>query len=76
MAVGLAGRLARVNRIICLLVLAGLTLDGAAQIRRPNVVFVLADDLGWAELGCYGNRFNETPNLDRLAKEGVRFTHA
>ena len=64
------------NRIICLLVLAGLTLDGAAQIRRPNVVFVLADDLGWAELGCYGNRFNETPNLERLAKEGVRFTHA
>ncbi len=64
------------NRIIWLLVLAGLTLDGAAQIRRPNVVFVLADDLGWAELGCYGNRFNETPNLDRLAKEGVRFTHA
>ena len=43
---------------------------------RPNVVFVLADDLGWAELGCYGNGFNETPNLDRLAQEGMRFTHA
>ena len=64
------------KRIICLLVLAGLTLESAAQIRRPNIVFVLADDLGWAELGCYGNGFNETPNLDRLAKEGMRFTQA
>jgi arylsulfatase A len=43
---------------------------------KPNIVFVLADDLGWAELGCYGNTFNETPNLDRMAKEGTRFTQA
>ena len=42
----------------------------------PNIVLVLADDLGWAELGCYGNTFNETPNLDRLAEEGMRFTQA
>jgi arylsulfatase A len=43
---------------------------------RPNIVFILADDLGWAELGCYGNTFNETPNLDRLARDGMRFTQA
>lgn len=43
---------------------------------RPNVVFVLADDLGWAELGCYGNTFNETPHLDRMADSGMRFTTA
>jgi len=43
---------------------------------KPNIIFVLADDLGWAELGCYGNRFNETPNLDRLAAQGMRFTDA
>lgn len=43
---------------------------------RPNVIYILADDLGYAELGAYGNRFNETPNIDRLAAEGVRFTHA
>ena len=43
---------------------------------RPNIIFILADDLGWAELGCYGNTFNETPNLDRLAGEGMRFTDA
>src|SRR5262245_51213928 len=42
--------------------------------RPPNVVLILADDLGWADLGCYGNRFNETPRLDRLAAEGLRFT--
>lgn len=44
--------------------------------RPPNIVFILADDLGWADLGCYGNRFHETPNLDRLASQGVRFTDA
>jgi arylsulfatase A len=43
---------------------------------KPNIVFILTDDLGWAELGCYGNTFNETPNLDRLAREGMRFTQA
>ncbi|MED6327308.1 MAG: sulfatase-like hydrolase/transferase, partial [Verrucomicrobiota bacterium] len=42
--------------------------------KRPNIIFILADDLGWAELGCYGNRFNETPHLDRLAKRGLLFT--
>ncbi|MBS1827936.1 MAG: sulfatase [Acidobacteria bacterium] len=47
-----------------------------AQKGKPNIVFILADDLGWAELGCYGNTFNSTPNLDRLAAEGLRFTHA
>ncbi len=45
---------------------------GAAP--RPNVVLILADDLGWADLPCYGNRFHETPSLDRLAREGMRFT--
>lgn len=41
---------------------------------RPNLVVVLADDLGWADPGCYGNRFNETPRMDALARQGVRFT--
>ena len=51
-------------------------LFAGANRKKPNVVFVLADDLGWAELGCYGNTFNETPNLDRLAKSGMRFSQA
>ncbi len=41
---------------------------------RPNIVLIVADDLGWADVGCYGNRFNETPAIDRLARQGMRFT--
>jgi arylsulfatase A len=44
--------------------------------KKTNIIFILADDLGWAELGCYGNKFNETPNLDKLASQGMRFTQA
>jgi arylsulfatase A-like enzyme len=43
---------------------------------RPNFVFILADDLGWSDLGCYGSSFHETPHIDRLASEGLRFTQA
>ena len=53
-----------------------LALISATKGKKPNIIFILADDLGWAELGCYGNSFNETPNLDQLAKEGLRFTDA
>ena len=41
---------------------------------RPNIVFIMADDLGWAELGCYGQKKIRTPHIDRLAAEGMRFT--
>ena len=44
------------------------------EARQPNVVFILADDLGYTDLACYGSKFYETPNIDRLAAEGVRFT--
>lgn len=43
---------------------------------RPNILFILTDDQGWATLGCYGSKKVPTPNLDRLASEGVRFTDA
>ncbi len=42
----------------------------------PNVVFILADDLGWRDLSCYGSPFNETPHIDALAAAGMRFTNA
>ena len=42
--------------------------------RKPNIIFILADDLGWGDLGCYGQQKIKTPNLDNLAAEGVRFT--
>src|SRR6187551_450833 len=48
----------------------------AAETKPPNIIFILADDLGWRDLGCYGSSFYETPNLDRLAREGMRFTDA
>lgn len=47
-----------------------------AQSKKPNILFVLADDLGWTDLSCYNSSFYDTPNLDRLAKEGMRFTQA
>src|SRR5216117_1834578 len=40
----------------------------------PNIIFILADDLGYGELGCYGQKKIRTPNIDRLAAEGMRFT--
>jgi arylsulfatase A-like enzyme len=55
------------------LVFLPVMLCGADQ--RPNLVFILADDLGYAELGCYGQRVIKTPCLDRMAGEGIRFTH-
>lgn len=48
----------------------------SAEKPKPNVIFILIDDLGYTDLGCYGSRFYETPNIDRLAKQGVRFTDA
>jgi arylsulfatase A-like enzyme len=43
--------------------------------RPPNIIFIMADDLGWTDLACQGSKFYETPNIDRLAKEGMRFTN-
>lgn len=46
-----------------------------AEAPRPNFLVLLVDDLGWTDLGCYGSDFYETPQIDRLAAEGARFTH-
>jgi arylsulfatase A-like enzyme len=59
-----------------LLVLVALALAPLAGAASPNVVLILADDLGWADLGCYGSKFHRTPHLDKLAAESVRFTDA
>jgi arylsulfatase A len=58
--------------------LAALTLaaTNSSEAAKPNIIFILADDLGWADLPVYGNRFNEAHNLTKLAEEGIRFTNA
>ena len=50
------------------------SLQAQNQSARPNIVVILADDLGWTDLSSYGSTFYETPNLDKLAAKGVRFT--
>src|SRR5512137_1557549 len=59
---------------------AALSLAGTSACRtgrtQPNIVLILADDLGYAQLGCYGETKIRTPHIDRLAAEGIRFTQA
>ena len=47
---------------------------GSAGAQKPNIIFILADDLGYGDLGCYGQKKILTPNIDRMAVEGMRFT--
>ncbi len=53
---------------------AACRVDGAAKVRSPNIIFILADDLGYGDLGCYGQQKIKTPNIDKMAAEGLRFT--
>src|SRR5437867_7375848 len=57
----------------------GATIGGGALLaqvppKRPNILFILADDLGYGDLGCYGQEKIKTPNIDRLAAQGMKFT--
>jgi len=65
-------------RVRLVLFLAVVTVLGTVRVHaeQPNILFFLADDLGWKDLGSYGSTFYETPNLDKLAREGIRFTDA
>lgn len=62
-------------KTLCLILLTSTFCLGQEK-DKPNIIFILADDLGYSELGSYGNTFNETPHLDQLAKVGMRFTQA
>jgi arylsulfatase A-like enzyme len=61
-------------RVLVLLAVIAAWAPSPAGAQPPNIVFVLADDLGFGDLGCYGHPYARTPNLDRLAREGTRFT--
>jgi arylsulfatase A-like enzyme len=60
-------------RTLCFLLFLLAAATQAAE-RKPNIVFILADDLGYGQLGCFGQKLIATPNLDRMAAEGMKFT--
>jgi len=68
----------KILHLACCVVLAWcfLAQADAAEITRPNIIFILADDLGINDLACYGRREHRTPHLDQLARDGTRFTSA
>lgn len=62
--------------LFCLFLLVELGIaQPLAPADAPNIVFVIADDVNWNDLGCYGNPRIQTPNIDRLARQGIRFTN-
>ena len=61
-----------VMSILCFSAVQAADLNGS----KPNIVLIMADDLGWKDLHCYGNQKLDTPNIDRLADQGLLFTDA
>src|SRR6267143_1714252 len=67
----------RIRGVPLLLAVCGIAagLAGATETRRPNIVFIMSDDHAAHAISAYGSKINQTPNLDRLAKDGMRFNH-
>ena len=63
-------------RYFLLIVTVSLLALPARAADKPNIIIVLADDMSWHDAGCYGNTDIQTPHIDKLAKQGMRFTHA
>src|SRR5580765_6119187 len=64
------------ERIITIVITLCLTFSAAHAANRPNIVFVLCDDLAQGDVGCYGQKLIKTPIMDRMASEGTRYTQA
>src|SRR5689334_5891598 len=60
--------------LVAIASVAGLSSTASAADRKPNLVVILADDLGYGDLGCFGQTTLRTPRLDRMAREGMRLT--
>ena len=58
------------------LILSGLSANAQKNNTKPNILFILCDDMGYGDLGCYGQPYIRTPHLDAMASEGMRFTQA
>jgi len=61
-------------QLLCLAFIPGLTGSELKAADRPNIILIFIDDLGWKDIACYGNDFIDTPHIDRLARDGMRFT--
>jgi arylsulfatase A-like enzyme len=72
------GKLSARTRLFCLFVFLVYATAGKAQQKpsKPNIIYIMADDLGYADLSCYGRKDYQTPNLDKLASQGVKFMNA
>jgi len=66
-------RFSHFSCLMTLLILLAACMN-AVEARKPNIIFIMADDLGYHELGCYGQKWIKTPNIDRIAAEGIKFT--
>lgn len=67
------------NHVLLCTLAASLVPTGSVQAgssAKPNIVFILADDLGYTDVGCFGSKYYETPNIDRMAAQGMKFTSA
>lgn len=66
------------SRVLIVLIVVALSMYGCSNKSEtpPNIVFILADDLGFSQIGCYGTDYYQTPNIDKLAGDGMRFTNA
>ena len=63
-----------IRRLLPLIFLLGLLLAGAARAAQPNILLIYVDDLGFGDLGSYGHPVIQTPHIDSLANEGMKFT--